>query len=173
MPAAQVALRARRSLYHRSTGKPFTTFNHGVDANKPFCARSLRIGQDHHPPLPHGRGGGESHDDPHDRGCGFYDDVNGVKFWKNDPSYASETSARSWCATPTAGSTLSATTDDAPKGNTLLVESGNDVPRRCQDTRDRSQITLTAAEDVTLGDTKEGAFAIRRDDHFTEKKGAR
>ena len=32
-------------------------------------------------------------------------------------------------------------------------------------------ITLTAAEDVTFGDTKEGAFAIRLAEPFTEKKG--
>jgi hypothetical protein len=32
-------------------------------------------------------------------------------------------------------------------------------------------ITLTAAQDVTFGDTKEGAFAIRLNDAFTEKKG--
>ena len=32
-------------------------------------------------------------------------------------------------------------------------------------------ITLTAAEDVTFGDTKEGAFAIRLSDAFTERKG--
>jgi hypothetical protein len=35
------------------------------------------------------------------------------------------------------------------------------------------RITLTAAEDVTLGDTKEGAFAIRLAEPFTEKKGGR
>src|SRR5207253_1981317 len=33
------------------------------------------------------------------------------------------------------------------------------------------RITLTAATDVTLGDTKEGAFAIRLVEAFTERKG--
>jgi len=32
-------------------------------------------------------------------------------------------------------------------------------------------ITLTAADELALGDTKEGAFAIRLSDAFTEKKG--
>jgi methane monooxygenase PmoA-like len=34
-------------------------------------------------------------------------------------------------------------------------------------------ITLTAAQDVIFGDTKEGAFAIRLADAFTERKGAK
>lgn len=33
------------------------------------------------------------------------------------------------------------------------------------------RITLTAPEEVTFGDTKEGAFAIRLSDAFTERKG--
>jgi hypothetical protein len=34
-------------------------------------------------------------------------------------------------------------------------------------------ITLTAAQDVVFGDTKEGAFAIRLAEAFTEKKGCK
>jgi hypothetical protein len=58
------------------------------------------------------------------------------------------------------------------KGKVLLVENrdmvfGGDAKLRWID----FHITLTAAQDVTLGDTKEGAFAIRLDDAFTERRG--
>jgi hypothetical protein len=61
-----------------------------------------------------------------------------------------------------------------PAGKILLVEDRNmtfysDPQLRTID----FDITLTAAEDVTFGDTKEGAFAIRLADNFTEKKGAK
>ncbi len=159
-------------------GKPFTTFNYGVDANKPFLApiRSAS-GKIVTRRFPMEEVAGESHDHLHHRGLWFsYDDVNGVKFWENDPSYTKPNIGKivvrdsQW-----QGSTLSATMDwVAPKGNTLLVENrkmtfaGDDKMRMID-----FEITLTATEDVTLGDTKEGAFAIRLDDHFTEKKGAK
>ena len=61
-----------------------------------------------------------------------------------------------------------------PAGKVLLVEDRNmvfysDPKLRIVD----FDITLTAAEDVTFGDTKEGAFAIRLADAFTEKQGAK
>ena len=63
-------------------GKPFTTFNHGSDANKPFLAplrsASGKIVTRRFPMevVP-----GESRDHLHHRGLWFsYDDVNGVKF---------------------------------------------------------------------------------------------
>ena len=71
--------------------------------------------------------------------------------------------------------TLAATMDwHDQNGKTLLVETRNmtfsgDAKLRAID----FQITLTAAVDVTFGDTKEGAFAIRLNDAFTEKKGAK
>jgi hypothetical protein len=159
-------------------GKPFTTFNYGIDANKPFLApiRSAS-GKVITRRFPMEEVAGESHDHLHHRGLWFsYDDVNGVKFWENDPSYTKPNIGKivvrdsKW-----QGSTLSATMDwVAHKGNTLLVESrkmtfSGDAKTRTID----FEITLTAAEDVTLGDTKEGAFAIRLDDHFTEKKGGK
>ena len=61
----------------------------------------------------------------------------------------------------------------APGGKVLLVENRDMV--FASDPKNRIidfNITLTAAtEDVTFGDTKEGAFAIRLADNFTEKKG--
>ena len=69
-----------------------------------------------------------------------------------------------------------ATTNDwkDPKGKTLVVESrdmtfGGDDKLRTID----FHITLTSADDVTYGDTKEGAFAIRLAEPFTERKGGK
>jgi len=85
---------------------------------------------------------GESRDHLHHRGLWFsYDDVNGVKFWENDPSYT--------------------------KGRI-----GRIVVRNAED-GDRSGTLTAAIEWRDPGDTKEGAFAIRLADNFTQKKGGR
>ena len=160
-------------------GKPFAVFNYGEDANKPFLApihaasgkvitRGFPMVKD----IP-----GESHDHLHHRGLWFsYDDVNGVKFWENDPSYTKGVIGKivvrdaHWM-----DGTLNAVMDwKDPKGTTLLVEDrdmtfSGDANLRTIDFR----IALTAAVDVTLGDTKEGAFAIRLAEAFTERKGMR
>src|SRR5262249_18115193 len=71
--------------------------------------------------------------------------------------------------------TLSATMDwKDPDGKTLLVEAedmtfAGDARLRTID----FHITLTAAVDVTFGDTKEGAFAIRLVEPFTARKGGK
>lgn len=70
-------------------GKPFTIFHFGKDANKPFIAplRSAS-GKIITRGFPMENIPGESRDHLHHRGLWFsYDDVNGVKFWENDPSY--------------------------------------------------------------------------------------
>ena len=160
-------------------GKPFATFHRGEDANKPFLApvrsasgklvtRQFPMVRD----VP-----GESKDHLHHRGLWFmYDDINGVKFWENDPSYTKGPMGRivvrnaQW-----KDGTLAATMDwRDPNGKVLLVETRNMT--FSGDNKLRSidfQITLTAAVDVTFGDTKEGAFAVRLNDAFTEKKGAK
>jgi hypothetical protein len=163
-------------------GKPFTTFHHGADANKPFLAplrsASGKIVTRRFPMevVP-----GESRDHLHHRGLWFsYDDVNGVKFWENDPSYTKPRMGRivvrdaAWKDGGRTG-TLTATMEwRDPEGKTLLVESRDmlfdpDPKLRTID----FHITLTAAQEVTIGDTKEGAFAIRLAENFTERKGGK
>ena len=84
-------------------GKPFTIFHYGNDANKPFLAplRSAS-GKIVTRGFPMEKLPGESHDHLHHRGLWFsYDDVNGVKFWENDPSYTKGRIGRSWYERPT------------------------------------------------------------------------
>ena len=161
-------------------GKPFATFQYGKDAAKPYIApvRSAS-GKIITRRFPMENVAGESKDHLHHRGLWFsYDDVNGVKFWENDPSYTKPHMGRqvvkSAKLTEAGGSSAIASViewrSDADK--LLLVENrdmtfGGDDARRWID----FHITLTAADDVTLGDTKEGAFAIRLDDQFTERNG--
>src|SRR5262245_26700797 len=157
-------------------GKPFTTFYYGLDANKPFYAplRSAS-GKIVTRGFPMEKIAGESTDHLHHRGLWFsYDDVNGVKFWENDPSYTRGTIGKIVVrSAELKGNTLTATMDwKAPDGKALLVETQKttfegDATSRAIDL----QITLTASTDLTLGDTKEGAFAIRLHDNFTARKG--
>ena len=160
-------------------GKPFTTFHYGADAGKPFLSplRSAS-GKIVTRLFPMENVPGESRDHLHHRGLWFsYDDVNGVKFWENDPSYKKGRIGRivvkdsSWKG----GDTLKATMEwSDPEGKVLLVESRDMVFRADPALRVIDfLITLTAAVDVTFGDTKEGAFAIRLAENFTEKRGGR
>ncbi len=163
-------------------GKPFTTFHYGSDAGKPFLAplRSAS-GKIVTRRFPMENVPGESRDHVHHRGLWFsYDDVNGIKFWENDPSYTKPHMGRivvrnaEWKDGDRSG-TLTATMDwRDPNGKVLLVENRSMI--FYSDPKLRTidfHITLTAAEDVTFGDTKEGAFAIRLADNFTEKKGGK
>ena len=158
-------------------GKPFTTFHYGSNAAKPYLSplrsASGKIVTRH---FPMEEVSGESHDHLHHRGLWFsYDDVNGVKFWENDPSYSKPQMGRIVVRdTKLKDSTLTAVMEwRAPDGKVLLVENRDMV--FYSDPKNRTidfNITLTAStEDVTFGDTKEGAFAIRLADNFTEKKG--
>src|SRR5215472_15279843 len=112
-------------------GKPFTTFHSGADANKPFLApvrsASGKVVTRGYPMenLP-----GESRDHLHHRGLWFsYDDVNGVKFWENDPSYTKGHIGKQvvtntqWKGGGKSG-TLTATVEwRDPDGKTLIVET--------------------------------------------------
>jgi hypothetical protein len=163
-------------------GKPFTTFHYGADHGKPYLApirsASGKIVTRH---FPMEEVAGESHDHVHHTGLWFsYDDVNGTKFWENDPSYTKPNMGKivvrnAQYKESGGGGTLTATMEwRNTAGKTVLVEDrkmafGSGPKLRTID----FEITLTPAEDVTFGDTKEGAFAIRLADNFTEKKGAR
>jgi Methane oxygenase PmoA len=162
-------------------GKPFTDFHYGSSANKPYLwpLRSAS-GKLVTRGFPMQEVAGESHDHLHHRGLWFsYDDVNGVKFWENDPSYTKGTIGRivvtkaEWKDGNPAGTLMAVIEWRDPKGKVLLLEHremvfSGDARLRMIDLN----IVLTAAtEDVTFGDTKEGAFAIRLADAFTEKKG--
>ncbi len=161
-------------------GKPFTTFHYGTDANKPFLAplRSAS-GKIITRRYPMETVQGESRDHLHHRGLWFsYDEVNGVKFWENDPSYTKGQIGRivvrdtKWKDGDRQG-TLTANMEwRDPSGKVLLVENRDMI--FYSDPKLRTidfHITLTAADDVTFGDTKEGAFAIRLADRFTAKQG--
>jgi hypothetical protein len=161
-------------------GKPFTIFHFGADANKPFLAPLRSVsGKIITRGFPMENIPGESRDHLHHRGLWFsYDDVNGVKFWENDPSYKK----------PNIGRILVKHAEvKEGKGSTKVIANMDwrDGSNKLLLTEDREMvfsvgpdshtidfhITLTAPEEVTIGDTKEGAFAIRLSDAFTERKG--
>ena len=163
-------------------GKPFTTFHYGNDANKPFLAplRSAS-GKIVTRGFPMENIPGESRDHLHHRGLWFsYDDVNGVKFWENDPSYTKPHIGRivvhdtSWKDGDRSG-TLTANMEwRDPDGKTILLEHRDMVFYSDPKLRTIDFITtLTAPIEVTFGDTKEGAFAIRLAEAFTEPKGGK
>ncbi len=160
-------------------GKPFTTFHSGVAEGKPYLAplRSAS-GKIITRRFPMETIEGESRDHLHHRGLWFsYDDVNGVKFWENDPSYKDPRVGRivatkaQWKPEPNTLETVFDWNDHG--GKTVLVEHRVMTFRATPTLRIIDfDITLTAPEKVVFGDTKEGAFAIRLADALTEKSGS-
>jgi hypothetical protein len=164
-------------------GKPFTTFHYGIDAAKPFFAplRSAS-GKIVTRRFPMETVQGESRDHLHHRGLWFtYDDINGIKYWENDPSYKNKNpkgvvvvKKADWKEGDKSG-TLDAVMEWRDNtGKTQLIENTratfhSDPKLRIID----FHIVLTAAIPVTIGDTKEGAFAIRLAEEFTEKRGGK
>jgi len=163
-------------------GKPFTTFHYGADVAKPYLAplRSAS-GKIVTRGFPMENLPGESRDHVHHTGLWFsYDDVNGVKFWENHPSYTKPHMGKIVVRSTEFKDgghmgALTATNEwRDPNGKVLLVETRKMVFHSDPTLRTIDfEITLTAAEDVTFGDTKEGAFAIRLAEPFTERKGGR
>lgn len=163
-------------------GKPFTTFHYGSDAGKPYLSplRSAS-GKVVSRLFPMETVPGESRDHLHHRGLWFsYDDISGVKFWENDPSYTKPRMGRivvrkaDWKDGDHSGTLTSVFEWLDPEGQVLLVENRDMM--FLSDPRLRTidfHITLTAATAVTIGDTKEGAFAIRLAENFTERRGGK
>lgn len=180
---AQVRFSSKDEVAIKVDGKPFTTFYYGNDAAKPYLwpLRSAS-GKVVTRAFPEQIIPGESRDHLHHRGLWFsYDDVNGVKFWENDPSYTNKNPKGTIVVKSTdfregdRSGTLHAVMEwRDPAGKVLLTENRETI--FYADPKLRTMdfvITLTAAQDVTFGDTKEGAFAIRLAEEFTEKKGAK
>lgn len=159
-------------------GKPFTTFHYGAEVGKPYLAplRSAS-GKIVTRGFPMELIPGESRDHLHHTGLWFsYDDVNGTKLWENHPSYTKPHIGRIVVRSAEyKGNVLTAVMEwRDPAGKVLLVENREmtfvpDPKLRIID----FNIALTAATDVTLGDTKEGAFAIRLAEPFTERRGGK
>ena len=182
--AAAAALSAQVDFSQQSidvtvAGKPFTTFHYGAESGKPYLspirAASGKIVTRLYPmeQVP-----GESRDHLHHTGLWFsYDDVNGVKFWENDPSYTKPHIGRIVVRGATwKGDVLTTTMEWLdPDGKALLAENRRmtflapDPKLRIID----FVIILAPVEDVTFGDTKEGAFAIRLAEPFTERRGGK
>jgi len=163
-------------------GRPFTVFHYGTESGKPYLApiRSAS-GKIVTRRFPMEAVAGDSTDHLHHTGLWFtYDDVNGVKFWENDPSYKHLNMGKivvrsaDYQEGDKAGTLTAVLEWRGPKGELLIVENRkmvfhSDPTLRIVD----FEITLTAGEDLTFGDTKEGAFAIRLAESLTEKKGGK
>lgn len=151
--------------------QPFTTFYCGADTAKPYLhplrSASGKIVTRRYPMenVP-----GETHDHPHHRGLWFsHGDVNGYDFWGNEPSQHGAKSGKivlKSIGNVTGGKqsgVVEASFDwMSPQGKPLLSESRKMTfyagsERRIID----FEISLTALEKITFGDTKEGTFAIR------------
>jgi hypothetical protein len=163
-------------------GKPFTVFHYGAESGKPYLApiRSAS-GKIVTRRFPMETAAGDSTDHLHHTGLWFsYDDINGVKFWENDPSYKHANMGRivvrsaDFQAGERFGTLTAILEWRGPRDEVIIVESRkmvfhSDPKLRIVD----FEIALTAAEDLTFGDTKEGAFAIRLAESLTEKKGGK
>lgn len=176
--AARVELRddpARSRVAVTIDGRPFTEYRFGSEfADKPvfypvMSPNGARVNREY--PMV-GQVPGESADHPHHQSMFFaYDEVNGTNFWNPEKSArriahvrtaresgAALTTALSW--TNTDGVVL---LDEAKR---VTFGGGTDVFWMTHD------ITLTARVPVTMGDTKEGAFAIRLNDTLKEAGGS-
>lgn len=160
--------------------KPFTDFYYGPDVPKPYLhplrsasgkivTRSFPMEQ-----IP-----GESTTDQHHRGVWFgYKDVNGFDFWENEFSYHNKNAGKVVTKTidtlrgGARGSFRGIFTWLSPSGQPLLEETRTMVFRGTAALRMIDvDLSLKALADITFGDSKDGAFAIRLAEPLTEKNG--
>lgn len=161
-------------------GKPFTTFYAGGDTPKPYLASihsatGLVVTRRY----PMENVAGESKDHPHHRGLWFtHGDVNGLDFWANEPTMKGRhgiikldkiESLKGGKAKGTLRATFTWSTDTgAPllREDRTMVFQGTPTLRMID-----FDVTFTALDKATFGDTKEGFFAIRLRDEISEKRG--
>ena len=155
-------------------GKPFTDFYIGSETAKPYLhplrtadGKIVTRGFPMVADVP-----GEAHDHPHHRGLWFtYGDVNGYDFWANEASQPGANKGKGKVVLERvdklapgkkSGSISAAFAWKTPNGETLLLENRkmtfySDPQLRTID----FDITLSPQQEVRIGDTKEGGFAIR------------
>jgi hypothetical protein len=152
-------------------GKPFTAFFIGADTTKPYLhplrAASGTIVTRFYPME---QVEGERKDHIHQRGLWFtHGDVNGWDFWANDATQQGPKKGRvrlkkvlNLKGGKNSGSLEAAFDWLDPKASALLAETRKMVFYSHPTLRMIDfDITLTALDKVTFGDTKEGTFAIR------------
>jgi hypothetical protein len=162
-------------------GKPFSTFYVGGEAPKPYLAplRSadgLVVTRRY----PMEKVDGETHDHPHHRGLWFtHGDVNKIDYWMNEPGsrgvhglikLEKVQQAKSGKKQGKLRASFIWETDKKVplvRENRLMTFHADPKLRMID-----FDITLTALEKATFGDTKEGFFAIRLRDEMREVKGS-
>lgn len=155
-------------------GKPFTSYLYGKEfADKPvfypvLSPNGARVNREYPmvANLP-----GETTDHPHHQSMFFaYDEVNGTNFWNTDKSGRKIVPVTSRAHGNVLDATLAWTNKDGQVlfDETKRVSFGGEADVFWM-THD---ITLTARVPVTMGDTKEGMFAIRLNDTLKEAGGS-
>lgn len=178
--ASQAAVRirpdaAKHQFAVEIGGKPFTAYCYGPEfADKPVfypvvSPNGARVNREF--PMVPGVAG-ETTDHPHHQSAFFaYDETNGINFWNPDKSGRRILHKDA----KVDGSTLTAQTSwRDPKDQVVLDELKRVTFGGAADVfwMDHD-ITLTASNvPVTMGDTKEGAFAIRLNDTLKEAGGS-
>jgi hypothetical protein len=176
--AAALALSQFAPIPVSVDGKPFAEVR--FDATKPYV-HPIRTasGKVITRRFPMETVAGETTDHPHHRGLWFsHGDVNGWDFWANEPSQKGVGKGRGEIRVKDAqgrgSQTVTITAEWKSPDGVLLEEQrrmtfgGADASRTIG-----LDVTLTAKQRVVFGDTKEGTFAIRLRDEFTEKRGGK